>query len=104
MRGCTMCVRASERPCICQNSARRASVHFSGSSSVQGEAGPLASAGVAFEKRGMLAGDRREHVAALGFLLDQDPAGIRPRRYEGVQPDVAVPFMQEIAYREPRFG
>src|SRR3954447_15810886 len=95
---CPTCIRASLHLCI------RASVHFSGSSSVQGEPRPLASAGVAFEKRGMLARDRGEHVAALGFLLDQDPAGIRPRRYEGVQPDVAVPFMQEIAYREPRFG
>jgi len=45
----------------------------------------------------MLARAAREHVAALRFLLDQDPRGERARLDERREPDVAVALVQEVA-------
>src|SRR6185295_5504591 len=58
--------------------------------SIQGEPGAFADARVAGEKRRTVAGDAREHVAALGLLFDQQPVGEVVRVLERGEPDVAV--------------
>ena len=67
---------------------------------VKRQPGAVADARVAVEKCGCSSRERGEHVAAFGLFLDQHPAGVRPRRLERGEPDVAVAFVQEIADRE----
>ena len=42
----------------------------------------------------------RQHVAAFGDLLDQDPPHVVARMRERGEPEIAVAFVQEVAQRE----
>src|SRR5207247_5190915 len=59
---------------------------------VQREPRAFADACVPVEKVRVLARERRQHVAAFRLLLDEHPAGVRPRAMKSLKPDVAVAF------------
>jgi hypothetical protein len=76
-------------------------VTLGGGDFIQREAGTLAHPHIAVQKRRSLARDAREHVAALGLLLDQYPIGKQARALERGQPDVAVALVQKSRIAKP---
>src|SRR4029453_15604515 len=67
---------------------------------IQHNAGAFTHPIESFQKRRPLPRNPCQHVATLGFLLDEKPSGVRVRPIERSQPDVSVSFVEEVSNRE----
>ena len=70
-------------------------------SDVQGDAAPFAGAREPVQKRGILLRHLEQLVAPFGLLLHEDEGRVSLRALQRLIPDLADPFVNEVADREP---